>query len=102
MSAKDGTVIEREVYDAPSAGVAQAMYNLDQSIIDFARASLNYGLALGWPVFLSTKNTILKAYDGRFKDLFQKVYEEEFEADFKKKGIHYEHRLIERHGRTAA
>jgi isocitrate dehydrogenase len=92
---EDGTVIEREVYDAPSAGVAQAMYNLDQSIIDFARASLNYGLALGWPVFLSTKNTILKAYDGRFKDLFQKVYEEEFEADFKKKGIHYEHRLID-------
>ncbi|SNY94232.1 isocitrate dehydrogenase (NADP) [Cohaesibacter sp. ES.047] len=92
---EDGTVIEREVYDAPGAGVAQAMYNLDASIIDFARASFNYGLSLGWPVFLSTKNTILKAYDGRFKDLFQKVYEEEFEADFKKKGIHYEHRLID-------
>jgi isocitrate dehydrogenase len=72
-----------------------AMYNLDQSIIDFARASMNYGLALGWPVYLSTKNTILKIYDGRFKDLFQKVYEEEFEAAFKAKGIHYEHRLID-------
>ncbi len=92
---KDGTVIEREVYDSPGAGVVQAMYNLDASIIDFARASLNYGLNLGWPVYLSTKNTILKAYDGRFKDLFQRVYEEEFEAAFKKKGITYEHRLID-------
>ncbi|MGR1582246.1 NADP-dependent isocitrate dehydrogenase [Thalassobius sp. S69A] len=92
---EDGTVIEREVYDAPSAGVYQAMYNLDSSIIDFARASLNYGLALGWPVYLSTKNTILKAYDGRFKDLFQKIYEEEFEEQFKAKGIWYEHRLID-------
>ncbi len=91
----DGTVIERDVYDAPSAGVYMGMYNLDQSILDFARASLNYGLNLGWPVYLSTKNTILKYYDGRFKELFQKVYEEEFEADFKKKGIHYEHRLID-------
>ena len=91
----DGTVIEREVYDAPSAGVFQAMYNLDSSIIDFARASLNYGLNLGWPVYLSTKNTILKAYDGRFKDLFQQVYEEEFEEQFKAKGIWYEHRLID-------
>jgi len=91
----DGAVIEKVVYDAPGAGVAQAMYNLDQSILDFARASLNYGLDLGWPVYLSTKNTILKAYDGRFKDLFQQVYEEEFEAAFKKKGIHYEHRLID-------
>ena len=69
----DGTVIEKEVFDAPSAGVAMGMYNLDDSIIDFARASMNYGLNLGWPVYLSTKNTILKAYDGRFKDLFQKV-----------------------------
>ncbi|QPM89563.1 NADP-dependent isocitrate dehydrogenase [Pseudooceanicola algae] len=92
---EDGTVIEREVYDAPSAGVYQAMYNLDNSIIDFARASFNYGLSLKWPVYLSTKNTILKAYDGRFKDLFQKVFEEEFEEDFKKAGIWYEHRLID-------
>ncbi len=91
----DGTVIERDVYDAPSSGVYMAMYNLDDSILDFARASLNYGLNLGWPVYLSTKNTILKQYDGRFKELFQKVYEEEFEAEFKKKGIHYEHRLID-------
>ncbi len=91
----DGTVIEREVFDAPGAGVTMAMYNLDDSIIDFARASMNYGLSLGWPVYLSTKNTILKAYDGRFKDLFQKVYEEEFEEKFKKAGITYEHRLID-------
>lgn len=92
---EDGTVIEREVYDAPSAGVYMGMYNLDESILDFARASLNYGLNLGWPVYLSTKNTILKAYDGRFKDLFQQVYEEEFEAKFKEAGIWYEHRLID-------
>ncbi|MEL6678515.1 MAG: NADP-dependent isocitrate dehydrogenase [Pseudomonadota bacterium] len=91
----DGEVIEREVYDSPAAGVAMGMYNLDQSIIDFARASMNYGLTLGWPVYLSTKNTILKAYDGRFKDLFQKVYEEEFEEKFKAAGISYEHRLID-------
>ena len=91
----DGTVIEKEVFDAPDAGVYQAMYNLDASIIDFARASFNYGLMLGWPVYLSTKNTILKAYDGRFKDLFQKVYEEEFEEEFKKAKIWYEHRLID-------
>ncbi len=91
----DGEVIEREVFDAPGSGVTMAMYNLDQSILDFARASMNYGLMLGWPVYLSTKNTILKAYDGRFKDLFQKVYEEEFEEKFKKAGIHYEHRLID-------
>ena len=92
---EDGTVDEREVFDAPAAGVFMSMYNLDQSIIDFARASMNYGLNLGWPVYLSTKNTILKQYDGRFLELFQKVYEEEFEAEFKKKGIHYEHRLID-------
>jgi len=92
---EDGQVIEREVFDAPGAGVTMAMYNLDQSIIDFARASMNYGLNLGWPVYLSTKNTILKAYDGRFKDLFQKVYEEEFEERFKAAGISYEHRLID-------
>jgi len=92
---EDGTVIERDVFDAPSSGVAMGMYNLDDSIMDFARSSMNYGLLKGWPVYLSTKNTILKAYDGRFKDLFQKVYEEEFEAEFKKAGIHYEHRLID-------
>jgi isocitrate dehydrogenase len=91
----DGEVIEKEVFQAPGAGVTMAMYNLDESIIDFARASMNYGLSLGWPVYLSTKNTILKAYDGRFKDLFQKVYEEEFEEKFKAAGITYEHRLID-------
>lgn len=92
---EDGTVIEKTVFDAPGAGVAMGMYNLDQSIIDFARSSMNYGLMKGWPVYLSTKNTILKAYDGRFKDLFQKVYEEEFADKFKAAGIHYEHRLID-------
>ena len=91
----DGTVIERDVYAAPSAGVYMGMYNLDDSIIDFARSSMNYGLLKGWPVYLSTKNTILKAYDGRFKDLFAKVYAEEFEDKFKAAGIHYEHRLID-------
>ncbi|MEM9715085.1 MAG: NADP-dependent isocitrate dehydrogenase [Pseudomonadota bacterium] len=91
----DGTVIEKDVFDAPEAGIAMGMYNLDASIYDFARASLNYGLNLGWPVYLSTKNTILKAYDGRFKDIFQKVYEEEFEEKFKEKKIWYEHRLID-------
>ncbi|MBU9698375.1 NADP-dependent isocitrate dehydrogenase [Rhodobacteraceae bacterium HSP-20] len=92
---EDGEVIEREVYNAPSAGVVMGMYNLDDSIIDFARSSFNYGLMKGWPVYLSTKNTILKAYDGRFKDLFAKVYAEEFEDRFKAAGIHYEHRLID-------
>jgi isocitrate dehydrogenase len=92
---EDGEVIEREVFDAPSAGVTMAMYNLDASIRDFARASMNYGLSLGWPVYLSTKNTILKAYDGRFKDLFQEIYEAEFAERFKEKGIWYEHRLID-------
>ena len=92
---QDGQVIEREVFDAPDAGVALAMYNLDKSIIDFARASLNYGLSLGWPVYLSTKNTILKTYDGRFMELFQKVYDEEFATAFKAAGITYEHRLID-------
>ena len=91
----DGTVIEKEVFKFPEAGVAMSMYNLDQSIIDFARASMNYGLARKYPVYLSTKNTILKAYDGRFKDLFQKVYEEEFASKFKTLGITYEHRLID-------
>ncbi|WP_417258889.1 NADP-dependent isocitrate dehydrogenase [Celeribacter sp.] len=92
---EDGTVIEKEVFDAPSAGVYQAMYNLDDSIRDFAYASLNYGLNLGWPVYLSTKNTILKAYDGRFKDIFEEVYEAEFAEKFKEAGIWYEHRLID-------
>ncbi len=92
---EDGETIEREVFDAPSAGVTMAMYNLDDSIRDFARASLNYGLARGWPVYLSTKNTILKAYDGRFKDLFQEIFDAEFAEDFKKKAITYEHRLID-------
>lgn len=91
----DGTEIERVVYDAPSAGVYMGMYNLDDSIRDFARASLNYGLNIGWPVYLSTKNTILKAYDGRFKDLFQEIYEAEFAEKFKDAGIWYEHRLID-------
>ncbi|MGC4024025.1 MAG: NADP-dependent isocitrate dehydrogenase [Mesorhizobium sp.] len=91
----DGTVIEHDVYDAPSSGVAMAMYNVDESIREFARASLNYGLLRGYPVYLSTKNTILKAYDGRFKDIFQEVYEKEFEAEFKARKIWYEHRLID-------
>ena len=91
----DGETIEKEVFDAPSAGVTMAMYNLDDSIRDFARASFNYGLNRGWPVYLSTKNTILKAYDGRFKDLFQEIFDEEFAEDFKKKNIWYEHRLID-------
>jgi len=92
---EDGTVIEHEVYDAPSAGIYMGMYNLDSSIIDFARASLNYGLNIGWPVYLSTKNTILKQYDWRFLELFQQIYEAEFEEQFKAKGITYEHRLID-------
>ncbi len=91
----DGTVIEREVFNAPAAGVAMGMYNLDQSILDFARSSFNYGLIKGLPVYLSTKNTILKIYDGRFKDLFQQVYDAEFVDKFKAAGIHYEHRLID-------
>ncbi len=91
----DGTVIEEEVYKAPSSGVYMGMYNLDESITDFARASLNYGLSLGWPVYLSTKNTILKQYDGQFMLIFQKVFEEEFADRFKAAGITYEHRLID-------
>ncbi|HEY5338314.1 MAG TPA: NADP-dependent isocitrate dehydrogenase [Rhizomicrobium sp.] len=91
----DGKVIEHEVFRAPGSGVAMAMYNLDESIRDFARASMNYGLARKYPVYLSTKNTILKAYDGRFKDLFAEVYKAEFEAKFKEAGITYEHRLID-------
>ena len=92
---EDGEEIEHEVFQAPGSGVTMAMYNLDDSIRDFARASMNYGLNLGWPVYLSTKNTILKAYDGRFKDIFQEVYEAEFEQDFEKARITYEHRLID-------
>jgi isocitrate dehydrogenase len=91
----DGTVIDEEVFRFPSSGVAMGMYNLDDSIADFARASLNYGLARQWPVYLSTKNTILKAYDGRFKDLFQDVFDREFKAKFADAGIVYEHRLID-------
>lgn len=91
----DGTVIDEEVFRFPSSGVAMAMYNLDDSIRDFARASMNYGLGRGWPVYLSTKNTILKAYDGRFKDLFQEVFEAEFADQFKAAGIEYQHRLID-------
>ncbi len=92
---ENGEEIEHEVFDFPSSGVAMAMYNLDDSIRDFARASFNYGLARGWPVYLSTKNTILKAYDGRFKDLFQEVFDKEFKTQFDKLGITYEHRLID-------
>ena len=92
---EDGTAIEHEVFKAPSAGIAMAMYNLDASIRDFARASFNYGLTRGYPVYLSTKNTILKVYDGRFKDLFQEVFDAEFRSAFEAKGIVYEHRLID-------
>jgi isocitrate dehydrogenase len=93
--ADGGDPTELDVYDFPGGGVALAMYNLDDSIRDFARASLRYGLDRGYPVYLSTKNTILKRYDGRFKDLFQEIYEEEFSSDFKDAGITYEHRLID-------
>jgi isocitrate dehydrogenase len=91
----DGAKIEREVFRFPGGGVTMAMYNLDDSIRDFARASLNYGLNRGYPVYLSTKNTIVKVYDGRFKDIFQEIYDREFKAEFEKKGIFYEHRLID-------
>ncbi|ERL47665.1 hypothetical protein RS24_00640 [Candidatus Micropelagos thuwalensis] len=87
--------IERDVFDFPGGGIAMAMYNLDESIRDFARASMNYGLNRNWPVYLSTKNTILKAYDGRFKDLFQEVFDAEFKDKFEANGITYEHRLID-------
>jgi isocitrate dehydrogenase len=93
---KDGSEpVELDVYDFPGSGIALAMYNLDDSIRDFARASLRYGLDRGYPVYLSTKNTILKRYDGRFKDLFEEVYEAEFKSDFEAAGITYEHRLID-------
>ncbi|MCX2722111.1 NADP-dependent isocitrate dehydrogenase [Roseibium salinum] len=95
FTGEDGKVIEHEVYDAPSAGVAMAMYNLDDSIRDFARASLNYALQRAVPCYLSTKNTILKAYDGRFKDIFEEIYEAEFKDKYAEAGIWYEHRLID-------
>ena len=95
FAGEDGTIIERDVFDAPSSGVVMAMYNLDDSIRDFARASLNYGLARNYPVYLSTKNTILKAYDGRFKDLFQEIFDAEFKAEYDKRKLTYEHRLID-------
>jgi isocitrate dehydrogenase len=91
----DGAILDLDVYRFESSGVAMAMYNLDDSIRAFARASMNYGLDRGWPVYLSTKNTIMKAYDGRFKDLFQEIYEAEFQAKFEEAGITYEHRLID-------
>jgi isocitrate dehydrogenase len=95
-TSEDGSQkIEHEVFDYPSSGIALTMYNLDESIKDFARASMNYGLLRKWPVYLSTKNTILKSYDGRFKDLFQEVYEQEFQEKFKENKISYEHRLID-------
>ncbi len=91
----DGKKVEHEVFQFPDSGVAMAMYNLDGSIRDFARASMNYALARGYPLYLSTKNTILKVYDGRFKDLFEEVFEKEFKAEFDKKKLTYEHRLID-------
>jgi isocitrate dehydrogenase len=92
---EDGQKIEREVFNFPGSGIAMAMYNLDDSIRDFARASLNFGLARGYPVYLSTKNTIVKIYDGRFKEIFDEIYAKEFKAEFEKKKIFYEHRLID-------
>jgi isocitrate dehydrogenase len=93
---EDGSAkMEFDVFDFPGGGVAMSMYNLDESIIGFARSSFNYGLQRGWPVYLSTKNTILKAYDGRFKDIFQNIFDTEFAAEFKKRGLTYEHRLID-------
>ena len=91
----DGQTIEHEVFQAPSSGVAMGMYNLDESIRDFAHASFAYGLNRGYPVYLSTKNTILTAYAGRFKDIYQELYDAEYAEAFKAKGIHYEHRLID-------
>ena len=92
---EDGKVIEHEVFNAPGAGIAMAMYNLDDSIKDFARASFNYGLNRNFPVYLSTKNTIIKVYDGRFKDIFQSVFDSEFKREFDKRKLTYEHRLID-------
>ena len=87
--------IEHEVFNFPSSGIALSMYNLDDSIKDFARASMNYGLQRKWPVYMSTKNTILKAYDGRFRDIFQEVFDKEFKSEFEKNNLTYEHRLID-------
>src|ERR1700720_2659331 len=95
FTGEDGKKIERKVFDAPGSGVTMAMYNLDNSIRDFARASFNYALARGYPVYLSTKNTILKVYDGRFKDIFQDVFDTDFKAEFEKRKLTYEHRLID-------
>jgi isocitrate dehydrogenase len=95
FTGNDGQVIEHEVFEFESAGVAMGMYNVDESIRDFAQACLNYGLQRGWPVYLSTKNTILKAYDGRFKDIFEEVFESQFKERFKEAGIEYQHRLID-------
>ena len=92
---EEGEEIKREVFQFPGPGVAMAMYNLDHSIRDFARASMNYALSRGFPLYLSTKNTILKVYDGRFKDIFQEIYDKEFRAEFENKGLFYEHRLID-------
>jgi isocitrate dehydrogenase len=92
---EDGQSIEREVFDFPDSGIAMGMYNLDASIRDFAKACLNFALAREWPLYLSTKNTILKAYDGRFKDIFQEIFDAEFAEKFAEKGITYEHRLID-------
>src|SRR4029079_19537681 len=91
----DGKKVEHEVFKFPGSGVAMAMYNLDDSIRDFARASMNYALSRGYPLYLSTKNTILKVYDGRFMDIFQDVFDKEFKAEFDKKKLTYEHRLID-------
>jgi isocitrate dehydrogenase len=94
--AEDGSKnIEHEVFNFPSSGIALTMYNLDDSIRDFARASMNYGLQRKWPVYMSTKNTILKAYDGRFRDIFQEIFNEEFKSEFEKNNLTYEHRLID-------
>src|SRR5438477_7907463 len=95
FAGEDGKIVEHEVFQAPGSGVAMAMYNLDDSIRDFARASFNYGLNRNYPVYLSTKNTILKVYDGRFMDLFQEVFDKEFKAEFDKRKLTYEHRLID-------
>jgi isocitrate dehydrogenase len=92
---EDGKVIEHEVFKSPGSGIAMAMYNLDDSIRDFARASMNYALARGYPLYLSTKNTILKVYDGRFMEIFQSIFDAEFKVEFAKKKITYEHRLID-------
>jgi isocitrate dehydrogenase len=90
-----GEAVTRKVYDFPGGGVAMGMYNLDESIRGFARSSFNFALTRGWPLYLSTKDTILKQYDGRFRDLFQEIYENEFAAEFKKRNLTYEHRLID-------